>query len=426
LAPLEVFLHLAAVALEKAQLFKQLKEAKNEVTNYADQLELKVTERTRDLKESEEKLRSIFISSPDAITVTDLDGRVTECNHATLAMHEIASFTEVIGRNVFDFIAKEDHGRALLNLKRTLQCGSVKNVEYTFVTKSGREFPVEQSISVIKDSAGKPIGFVAMTKDITMRKEAEEALRVSQERLLKSERLAAVGEVAAMVGHDLRNPLTGIVGATYYLKMKLRPKLDEKAKEMLELIEKNIEHSDKIVNDLLDYSREMRLELSQTTPRTIVNEALAVLKIPSRIDILNHVRNKPRIKVDTEKMKRVFANIVKNAIEAMPKGGRLTIGSRETQDNVEIDFRDTGTGITKDVLARLWSPLFTTKAKGMGLGLAICKRIVETHGGKISVKSALGKGTTFTVTIPTKPTVEGGEKVWVNMPESLLSMTMKA
>jgi PAS domain S-box-containing protein len=426
LAPLELFIHQAAVAIEKAQLFEQLNEAKDQIREYANGLELKVEERTRELRQSEGKLRSIFVSSPDAITVTDLNGNVTECNQATLNLHGYSSKNEVIGKNAFEFIAKKDHEKALENMKKTLQCGSIKNVEYTFLTKDGREFPAELSASVIKDSSENLTGLVAMTKDIRARKQAEEALRESQQKLIKSEKLAAVGEVAAMVGHDLRNPLAGIVGAIYYLKMKLGSKIDEKQREMLELIEKNVEYSNKIVNDLLDYSLDMQPELRETTPEAVIKEALSLVTVPSNVKILDLGQRGLKINVDVEQMKRVFVNITKNAIDAMPKGGKLTIKSRKISDDFEVTFADTGAGMTKHVLERIWSPLFTTKAKGMGLGLAICKRIVELHGGRISVKSVVGKGTTFTIVVPLKPKLEGGDKVWVNVPEYLLSTTTKA
>ena len=300
LAPLVLFINQAAVAIENAHLFQQLNEAKDQVRDYADQLELKVKQRTQEL-----------------VTV--------------------------------------------------------------------------------------------------------------QNKLLKTERLAAIGEIAAMVGHDLRNPLTGITGATYYLKMKLGAKMNRKEKEMLDLIEKDIEYSNKIVNDLLEYSREITLELKNTTPKAIVKDALALVGIPDGVQIVNLTHWKPKITIDTEKMKRVFVNIVKNAFDAMQDNGKLAISSRERSGNVEVKFTDNGTGMTDEVLKELWSPLFTTKARGMGFGLPICKRVVEAHGGNISVKSSVGKGTTFTVNLPIKSKQErGGEKVWINMPESLLSTTTKA
>ncbi len=251
-------------------------------------------------------------------------------------------------------------------------------------------------------------------------------LRMSQEQLLKTQRLAAIGELASMIGHDLRNPLTGIAGATYYLKSKLGRKADKKAKEMLRLIEKDIEYSNKIINDLLDYSREMQLELVTANLKLLIQEALALVRIPRNIRVRDMTQNRRGVKVDVENMKRVFVNIIKNAVEAMPKGGRLVLNSRESDVGLEIAFSDNGIGLSDDVLKKMWTPLFTTKAKGMGLGLPICKRIVEAHGGKIAVQSIAGKGTTFTVTIPLKPKIEGGEKIWIQPPESSLLMTTKA
>ena len=251
-------------------------------------------------------------------------------------------------------------------------------------------------------------------------------LRESQEKLLKAQRLAVIGELAGMVGHDLRNPLTSIAGAQYYLKKKLTPKVDVKIKEMLELIEKNIEYSNKIINDLLDYSREIELEPTETDPRTLVEETLSLVEIPKNIKVKKRVQDKPKIWVDIGKMKRVFVNIVKNAVEAMPKGGTITVTSRKRNNNIEFSFSDTGVGMKKEVLEKIWTPLFTTKAKGMGFGLAICKRIVEAHGGNIIVESEIGKGTTFTVVVPIKPEIkEGGEKIWVKALESSLLTTTK-
>jgi signal transduction histidine kinase len=255
-------------------------------------------------------------------------------------------------------------------------------------------------------------------------------LKQAHEQLVKSERLAAIGQVAAMVGHDLRNPLTGIKGATYYLKTRLGQKMDKSIKEMLEIIEKDIHYSNKIITDLLEYSKEQEPELTMTTPKSLIEEALSLVEIPENIQVLKHIQDEPQVMIDAEKMKRVFQNLIKNAVDAMPKGGRLEITSRESSGNMEFVFSDTGTGIPKEIVEKIWTPFFTTKAKGMGLGLAICKRIVEAHNGKISVVSAFGKGTAFTVTLPLsltgKEEKEGGEKVWINMPESSLSTTTKA
>jgi PAS domain S-box-containing protein len=251
-------------------------------------------------------------------------------------------------------------------------------------------------------------------------------LKKSQGQLLKAQRLAVIGELAGMVGHDLRNPLTSIAGAAYYVKTRLGGKINGKIMEMLELIENNIEYSNKIINDLLEYSREIQLELSEKSPRSMIEDALALVKIPKNVEVANLTENKPKMNVDADKIKRSFINIIKNALDAMPEGGRLTIRSERTGDKLSFVFTDTGKGMSKETVKKLWTPLFTTKAKGMGFGLPICKRIVEAHGGSITLESRVGKGTTFKVTIPIKvKTEKGGGEIWIETAESSLLTTTK-
>jgi len=221
-----------------------------------------------------------------------------------------------------------------------------------------------------------------------------------QQQLLKTERLAAIGQLAAMVGHDLRNPLTGIAGATYYLKTRAHSKLSEREREMLVTIEHSIEASNKIINDLLEYSRELKLDRSYLDPKALLEEALNRTEAPAGITVMNEAESEPKLRVDKEKALRVFINVIQNAFDAMPEGGIFTIRSAEAGEHVSFSFTDTGTGMGEETLQKLWTPLFTTKAKGMGFGLPICKRLVEAHGGTITVTSTLGKGTTFTVTLP--------------------------
>jgi signal transduction histidine kinase len=228
---------------------------------------------------------------------------------------------------------------------------------------------------------------------------------------MMEERLNTIGQLAAMVGHDLRNPLTAIANAAYYLRMKIGSEMGPTVKEMLDIIDRDVEYSNKIVNDLLEYSGSITLELTENNPKSLLKEALALMKIPANVQVVDFTEDKPKIKVDAAKMKRAFINIIKNSVEAMPEGGELTIKSKKTKGKVEIIFIDTGAGIPKETLKRLFTPLVTTKARGMGFGLAICKRIIEAHGGKISVESAIGKGTTFTLTIPLEPKLEGGDKL---------------
>jgi signal transduction histidine kinase len=253
-------------------------------------------------------------------------------------------------------------------------------------------------------------------------------LKQTQAKLVKSERLATIGELAAMVGHDLRNPLTGIMGAAYYLKTRHCPELGAKGKEMLGTIENAITYSNKIVDDLLEYSRDLKLELAETTPKALLKTALSLFAVPEKIEVVDATKDKPLVKADTEKIRRVFVNLIKNAFDAMPEGGALTVRSREVKGKLEIAFKDTGTGMSKETLSKLKGgvPLFTTKAKGMGFGLPICRRIAEVHGGKISVESKSGKGTTVTLTIPVKrKQLDEGEEKWI-FSESMLSVALAA
>jgi PAS domain S-box-containing protein len=404
LSPLELIVHQAAVAVENAYLIRDLKTARNQIKEHAEQLEQKVEERTSDLRRSQEKLRSIFDASPDAITLTDLDGKIIECNQAALDINGCKTREDMVGKSAFEFIVVNDHEKARENLKKTLEEGSVKNAEYTCITKNKKEFSAELSASVVRDAYGEPIAFVWILKDITERKWMEQ-------QLLKSERLAAIGELATMVGHDLRNPLTGIVGAAYFLKMKLSSQMSRKELEMLELIEKDIEYSNKIVNDLLDFSREIRLNKVRTTVQSMIKEALSKIKVPKKVKIIDFTDKASVILVDVYQMNRVFENIIKNAFDAMPKGGKLEIKSEKKGKWLNVIFHDTGEGVPKENLNKLGTPLFTTKAKGVGMGLAICRRLVEAHEGSISIESEQEAGTLVTVTLPVGPFPQGEKKI---------------
>jgi len=252
-------------------------------------------------------------------------------------------------------------------------------------------------------------------------RERTKQLVAAQAKLLKTERLAAIGELAGMIGHDLRNPLTGIAGAAYYLKSKYAEKLDARGKEMLQVVEQSIDYSNKIINDLLEYSREIKLNLTKTDPRTILAAALSCVRIPEKVKVIDETQGEPKFMADADKMLRVFTNLLKNAVDAMPTGGTVTIRSERRGDSVVLSFIDDGVGMTREILNNLWTPLFTTKAKGMGFGLPICKRFVEGHGGKISVESQVGRGSTFTVVLPIEPKSKEDEKVYVGLPETVTS-----
>jgi len=378
-----------------------------------------------EIRESREKFEKLFMDNPEAAVYMDSSFHILDINPCFTKLFGY-HLGEVKNKNIDDVIVPKDKMEEAKMLGEKFMKGPVY---YDTVRQRKDGSPVPVSISgapIIVDD--RLVGTIGLYKDITERRQMEKKLeeysqhleelveertrqlKEAHEQLVKSERLAAIGQVAAMVGHDLRNPLTGIKGATYYLKKKLGPKMDEKTMEMMKLIEKDIEHSNEIITDLMEYSKEIRLELTETTPKSIVKDALTLVKVPENVQISDLTQGKPKIKMDVEKMKRVFDNLIKNAVDAMPICGELTITSRESKGNVEIAFADTGIGMTKEIMGKIWTPFFTTKARGMGLGLAICKRIIEAHGGSISVESTAGKGTTFTITIPIKPKIKERSK----------------
>ena len=318
--------------------------------------------------------------------------------------------------------------------------------EFAFTDDKGNTQWIELIVTPIKDRDGTVVAALELAVNITERKimqnklaeysqkleklveKRTEQLKQTQAKLVKFERLATIGELAAMVGHDLRNPLTGITGAAYYFKAKHGTEVGVKGKEMLETIENAINYSNKIINDLLEYSQDLKLKFTETTPKTMLQSALSLIEVPEKIQVIDITKDKPTVEADTEKIRKIFINIIQNAVDAMPEGGTLTIKSRKVKGKLEIAFKDTGTGMSEENLSKLKGgvPLFTTKAKGMGFGLPICRRLVEAHGGKLSVKSMAGKGTTVTVTIPVNPEpVDEGEEKWI-LSESMLSAITSA
>ena len=379
-----------------------IQKSREELREYAETLERRVEERTRELKTNQEKLRSIVSASPDAIIVIDLEANIIECNEQMTKLCG-SSREDLIGKSAPSFVVEDDRQRIydeFVNI--AYGRNEIAHTECILIKKDHTRYPAELSVSVVKDAQGKLVGFVAIIRDLTERKQIEQ-------RLFKSERLAAIGELAGMIGHDLRNPLTGMKNAVYFLKKKDFKYSDDAGKPMFDVIDNCIEHSNKIINDLVEYSREMHLDLRDCSPKSLLKESLEMFKVPSHIKLVDNTLRELAMEADIEKMKRVFINLIKNAVDAMPQQGKLEIGSSQTDRTVVITFADTGTGISEETMKNLFAPLFTTKSQGMGFGLAICKRVVEAHGGKIEVESVPGEGTKFTVTLPIKPEVENRE-----------------
>ncbi len=235
-----------------------------------------------------------------------------------------------------------------------------------------------------------------------MVQEKTEELKEAQENLLKTQRLAAIGEAAAMVGHDLRNPLQVITYALYLAEHKLGSFNYADVRKTCTIIKEQVQYMNKIVSDLQDYSRPLKTKLLETNIVELINETLSTITIPENVKVSIVIEEEyfPKLRIDSLMIKRVFINLIINALQSMPHGGELTITASKTEETASIRFRDTGVGIAEEHKSKIFQPLFTTKAKGQGLGLAVCKRLIEANKGIILFESQVGEGTTFTVTLP--------------------------
>ncbi|MBI5254034.1 MAG: HAMP domain-containing protein [Euryarchaeota archaeon] len=223
----------------------------------------------------------------------------------------------------------------------------------------------------------------------------------AQKKLVQSEKLASLGQMAAGIAHEMNNPLANI---SLNAQMLLRgAKEGDPGIHRLKVIEENVDATARIVRDLLDFSRETKLRVAPVDVNAAILKALgSVEQQLAGIEVVKNFGDLSEISADFAQLRQVFTNIITNACQAMPGGGRLTVTTRATKDNVEIKFTDTGAGIPKENLGKIFDPFFTTRevGKGTGLGLSISYGIIQKHRGKIEVESEVGKGSTFTIKLP--------------------------
>jgi signal transduction histidine kinase len=225
----------------------------------------------------------------------------------------------------------------------------------------------------------------------------------------RKQRLDAIRETAAIVGHELRNPLQAILNDLYLARRTLdimnvdRIQRDgsRELRRRLNLIEKQVEHIDKIASDLDDYARPLDPKRSEVHVQALVEEVISTLPVPKEIEASTTMSDDfPRLAVDPDLMKRLFTHLLTNAIQAEPEGGRILVSLTVEGGNAAIQIQDNGIGIPEENLDRLFVPLFSTRAKGQGFGLAVSKPLVEAHGGTIAAVSEVGKGTAFVIRLP--------------------------
>jgi PAS domain S-box-containing protein len=341
--------------------------------------------------------RTYFTEHPEDVAKCSGLVKILDVNQATLTLYKAQSVEDFVG-GLSKVLTKEslDMFReeivALAEDKTRFESESVNQ------TLAGDTKYASMIVSVVpgyEDTLGKVLVSVV---DLT-------EYKLMEARLLRSERLVAIGETAAMVGHDLRNPLQGMTGTLYLAKSLSGSDRVEDRKEVAELldtIDHQIVYMDKIVSDLQSYAGPVEAEPAETNLHALVREVISNVHVPGNIEIHTEVQEDlSSVMVDRILLQRVLVNLITNAVQAMPEGGNLTVTANEEKESLTMTVEDTGEGIARENMNKIFNPFFTTKAKGQGLGLAVCKRLVEAQGGTITVKSEYGNGSTFSVRIPT-------------------------
>ena len=371
------------------------------------------------LRQSEQRLRFHAENIPLAMVEWDSNFVVTRWAGDAEKMF-CWNASETVGKPIMDLhMIYEPDIPIVEKTMSKLTSGEIKVVSSNRnITKEGEVIYCTWYNSVLHDEKGKMASVFSFVENNTARVNAEKALEENNRNLEKlveertkqlkdAERLAAIGATAGMVGHDIRNPLQAITSDVYLAKTDLAstPESQEKKNvlESLGEIEKNIDYINKIVQDLQDYARPLNPQGEEADLQLIIEKLLTKNGLPENIKVSVKVDNEAkRIKADSYYINRIMYNLVTNSVQAMPKGGKLTIATYKEANDVVIAVKDTGVGIPKDIQGKLFTPMFTTKAKGQGFGLPVVKRMIEALGGSVTFESQEGKGTTFIVCLPSK------------------------
>jgi PAS domain S-box-containing protein len=362
------------------------------------EMDVDITENRRveeQLRASSAYARNLIEASLDPLVTINAEGKVTDVNRAT---ERVTGFSreELVGSDFSGYFTEPE--KAAAGYKQVFTKGFVTDYPLTIKHKSGRITEVLYNAVVYRNAAGDIQGVFAAARDITERKDLERQLK-------DSERLATIGATAGMVGHDIRNPLQGITSDVYLLRSELESLRKSKAKsnmmESVDGIDQNVQYVNKIVQDLQDFARPLKPAIQEVVLEDLCENVLFKNVLPENIDASCQVdKNVNKIFTDPELLKRILSNLVNNAIQAMPKGGKIAVNAYSEGEDAVISIQDTGSGIPKDVKPKVFTPLFTTKSKGQGFGLAVVKRVTESLGGTVSFESEVGKGTKFIVRLP--------------------------
>lgn len=353
-------------------------------------LSLRLEKTSRRLEEKDSDLRDLSVfnkelieSLPTGFLTTDVNGRIMIFNRAAEGITGISSAT-AIGLEVADVFPFISNLPETSIIEGRVQCSSDEKI-------------LGMVISGITNSAGQKAGYLCIFQDITEFKNLEAELK-------HRETLAAIGELSANMAHEIRNPLASLKGSIEMLK---EGSLDGAYKErLMNIALSEMDRLNKIITDFLFYSRPPRPEFSAVDLHDVLDGTIDLIKnacVDNKdISITKDFAGRCDIVADPQKLRQVFLNLGMNAIESMPEGGELKIGTRTDKKTASIFFKDTGLGIKPGDLNNIFYPFYTTKEKGTGLGLSIAYRIIEEHGGNIKVQSSPAEGTTFEVWLPVR------------------------
>ena len=360
-----------------------------------------VTEQMRlseEVRRMERHMASVFDSASDIILSADVNGRILSWNPAAEKISGY-TFNEVRTQSFFTYIAEDaqEEMRQAFSSMKSLKKSQMN--EWDLITKNGLNIPVSWVCSPMKDEQSRIVGVVAVGRDLTERRKFEM-------QLLQSQKFAALGVMAGGIAHEIRNPLAICSSAAQFLMADdITP---EFGKECADKIHTGIERASIIIENLLRFARPSgKSEMAQVDIHFLMQETLSLTANQARIQkteiILDIPKNAIMIPGNASLLQQVFINLLLNAIQAMPNGGTLRINMAKTDRKVLIRITDTGPGLSREDINKIFDPFYTTSpvGKGTGLGLSICYSIVKQHDGSIDVESVEGKGSTFTVTLPT-------------------------
>jgi len=345
-----------------------------------------------------ERSRNIFASIKDyALITTNLEGKITY--YGTSSVELFGWKEDMTLRDIYIIFSESDRYRLKEKIKESIAGYGKFEGEVSLLRDSKESFPAVLTVTCLLDNKSEKIGYIFIARDMTERKKLEMEL-------VQSEKLAAIGQLASGVAHEINNPLLVIIGRLEMLSAE-DININPEVKRTVEIVRNQAARMRTIVDRLLLYSRKKTPQMDMVDINEILKTISPLLAYyPEFKNIIwkeELAEGLPKVKGDFNQLQEVFVNIGLNACQAMQKGGVITMRSENKNgDFTEVIFKDTGVGIKKEHLGKLFTPFFTTKDRGAGLGLAICQTIIKSHGGSIEVESEEGKGTIFKIKLPVK------------------------